>query len=192
MAPRTLRSRRSTAAAGSDPELISTIPLRSSTSWSAPTRDVVRPGLSVILCDVNVLVYAFRVESPRHAEFRDWLRERAAAAEPFGVADLVLSGVLRVLTHPRVFEPATPLNHALAFAAALRAQPNSVILRPGPRHWDIFTQLCTAGRAKGNLVADAFLAALAIEHGCEWITTDRDFARFPGLRWRHPLDVAIG
>lgn len=76
---------------------------------------------------------------------------------------------------------------ALAFADALRAQTNAVIVSPGSRHWQIFEGLCVAAGAKGDLVPDAYLAALAIESGCEWITTDRDFSRFPGLRWRHPL-----
>jgi len=142
----------------------------------------------VILPDVNVLVYAFRDASPGHAQYRDWLRARVAAHEAFGLSDLVLSGVLRVLTHPAVFSPPTPLEPALEFVEALRTQPNAVILSPGARHWDIFTALCTNARAKGNLIPDAYHAALAIEHGCEWITTDRDYSRFPGLRWRHPLD----
>jgi uncharacterized protein len=77
---------------------------------------------------------------------------------------------------------------ALTFAAELREQPNCVIISPGPRHWDIFVDLCQKVNARGNLVPDAYLAALAIESGSEWITTDRDYARFPGLRWRHPLD----
>lgn len=142
----------------------------------------------MILPDVNVLVHAFRVAAPRHAEYRDWLRASFSAREPVGLSEHVLSGVVRVLTHPRVFAPPTPLDNALAFAEALRAQANCVLVHPGSRHWDIFTNLCRASGAKGNLVPDAYLAALAIEQGCEWITTDRDFARFPGLRWRHPLD----
>lgn len=99
----------------------------------------------------------------------------------------MLSGFVRVATHPRVFDPPAPAAAALAFADALRAQPNAVLVAPGPRHWIIFERLCLAAGAKGNLVPDAFLAALAIESGSEWITTDRDFSRFPGLRWRHPL-----
>lgn len=91
------------------------------------------------------------------------------------------------MTHPRVFSPPTPIERALEFADALRGQPNCVVLAPGPRHWDIFTRLCRAVGAKGNLVPDAYLAALAIETGSEWVTTDRDYSRFPGLRWRHPL-----
>src|SRR5438477_407916 len=71
---------------------------------------------------------------------------------------------------------------------ALRARPNCVPIAPGPRHWEVFTGLCRRAGARGNLVPDAYLAALAIESGSEWITADRGFARFPGLRWRHPLD----
>jgi len=99
----------------------------------------------------------------------------------------VLSGFVRVATHPRIFSPPAPIDEALAFANALRTQPNAVLLTSGPRHWEIFERLCLDAGAKGNLVADAYLAALAIETGSEWITTDRDFSRFDGLRWRHPL-----
>ena len=99
---------------------------------------------------------------------------------------------MRVATHPRIFSPPAPVEQALAFATALRTQPNAVVLAPGPRHWEIFERLCQAASAKGNLVADAYLAALAIETGSEWITTDRDFSRFPGLRWRHPLAETVG
>jgi toxin-antitoxin system PIN domain toxin len=102
----------------------------------------------------------------------------------------VLSGFLRVVSHPRVFSPPTPIAEALAFAEALRGQPNCAVLSPGPRHWEIFTRLCRVAGVKGNLVADAYLAALAIETGSEWLTTDRDYARFPALRWRHPLASA--
>lgn len=76
---------------------------------------------------------------------------------------------------------------ALAFAEQVRGRPGCVSIGPGRRHWGIFSELCLSSGAKGNLVADAWLAAIAIESGCEWITTDRDYARFPGLRWRHPL-----
>lgn len=107
--------------------------------------------------------------------------------EPVGLSEFVLSGFVRVATHPRVFSPPAPIERALEFANALRAQPNAVVVSPGARHWEIFERLCLGAGAKGNLVADAYLAALAIESGSEWITTDRDFSRFPGLRWRHPL-----
>ena len=139
------------------------------------------------LLDVNVLVYAHREDAADHAAFRDWLTALVSSDEAYGVSELVLSGFLRVVTHPRVFSPPSPPEDALRFVAEIREQPNAVIVAPGARHWDIFAGLCRSGSAKGNLVADAYLAALAIESGSEWITTDRDYGRFPGLRWRHPL-----
>jgi toxin-antitoxin system PIN domain toxin len=140
------------------------------------------------LIDVNVLVYAFREDAPDHASYAEWLDLLANGREAFGLSDLVLSGFLRIVTHARVFSPPTPLGAALAFVQALRAIPQAISLAPGPRHWDIFTQVCRDSGAKGNLVPDAWLAALAIESGSELITTDRDFARFAGLRWSHPLN----
>ncbi len=77
---------------------------------------------------------------------------------------------------------------AMAFAVELRIQPNCTVINPGPRHWDIFSRLCTTTDVKGNLVPDAFFAALAIESGSERVSTDRDYHRFPGLRVRHPLE----
>lgn len=136
---------------------------------------------------MNVLVYAFHEGAPNHDRFREWLASAAASDEPFGISELVLSGFIRVATHPRVFSPPAPIERALDFVNALKAQQNAVVVSPGLRHWEIFERLCIASDAKGNLAADAYLAALAIESGSEWITTDRDFSRFPGLRWRHPL-----
>jgi hypothetical protein len=113
-----------------------------------------------------------------------------AGDEPVGVSELVLSGFIRVVTHPRVFDPPDRVEDALGFAAAVRNQPAAVPVAPGERHWSIFDQLCRAAGVKGNLVPDAYLAALAIESGAELITADRDFSRFAGLRWRHPLAPA--
>jgi toxin-antitoxin system PIN domain toxin len=141
----------------------------------------------VILPDVNVLVYAHREECERHAEYRAWLEDVFASGSAFGVSELVMSGCLRILTHPRIFDPPTPAAEALAFVRQVREHPLAVAVRPAQRHWQVFCGLCEKVGARGNLVADAFLAALAIESGSEWITTDRDYARFPGLRWRHPL-----
>ncbi len=141
----------------------------------------------MILPDVNVLVYAYREDAPGHRAYRDWLRSLIDSDQAYGAADLVLSGFLRIVTHPRVFTPPSPIEHALHFVDLLRSQPNRVAVAPGPRHWGIFTRLCQDAGVKGNLVPDAYLAALAIESGSEWVTTDRDYARFPGLRWRHPL-----
>ncbi len=142
----------------------------------------------MILPDVNVLVHAWRPDAARHEEYRDWLETAVRSEESFALSELVLSGFLRVVTHVNVVRKLRGIDDAFAFVALLRSRSNCVILRTGARHWPIFLELCRASGARGNLVPDAFHAALAIEHGCEWITTDRDFARFPGLRWRHPLD----
>jgi uncharacterized protein len=137
--------------------------------------------------DVNVLVYAHREELAEHAACKTWLDETLGADAAFGIFDLVLSGFVRVVTHPRIFKTPSPLDVALDFANGLRQQPNCVLVEPGPRHWATFGRLCRDSGAKGNIVADAYLAALAVESGCEWVTTDRDYSRFAGLRWRSPL-----
>ena len=142
------------------------------------------------LVDVNVLVYVHRRDAPNHAAYLEWWT-RAAAAQAFGISGVVLSGFLRVVTHPKIFAPPSTLDSALRFVEEVRLHPNCVPVTPGTRHWDIFLHLCRMTRAAGNRIPDAYLAALAIESGSEWITTDRDYRRFPGLRWKHPLDGDI-
>jgi len=144
----------------------------------------------MLLFDVNVLVYAHREDAPQHEAYRESLERLINSDEAYGMADLVLSGFLRIVTHRRIFKPPSDMVTALAFVRQVRDRPNCVSIAPGPRHWTIFTRLCEKAGVKGNLVPDAYFAALAIESGSEWITTDRDFSRFPGLRWRHPLDDA--
>lgn len=145
----------------------------------------------MILPDVNVLIYAHREDSPEHHAYARLLTELATGDEPFGCSELVLSGFVRIVTNPRVFFDPTPLETAMAFAGELLAQPNCSRLRPGADHWAIFARLCRETNARGKLVADAYHAALAIEYGCEWISADGDFARFSGLRWRHPLQAPL-
>lgn len=141
----------------------------------------------MILPDANVLVYAHRRDARDHAAYERWLTETLEGEAAYAVSELVLSAFVRIATHPRIFDPPSTLEEALAFANAVRDQPNAVSAAPGPRHWEIFARLCRDAGARGNLVADAYVAALAIESGSELATTDRDFSRFPGLRWRHPL-----
>jgi toxin-antitoxin system PIN domain toxin len=141
----------------------------------------------MILPDANVLVYAHREDAPGHRDYRAWLEALVHGPNAYGMSDLVLRGFIRLVTHPRIFQNPTPLDRALEFADAMRSPPHRVGIAPGPRHWAIFESLVRASASRGSLAADAYMAALAIESGCEWITTDRDFARFPGLRWRHPL-----
>jgi len=140
----------------------------------------------MLLCDVNVLVYAHREDSPNHAMYRQWLEDQINSDASFAVSEWVLSGFLRIVTHPKIFDPPSTLEDALEFVGAIRSQANCVVVSPQARHWDIFLKLCQVANAKGNLIPDAYHAALAIEAGCEWITTDRGFSRYPGLRWRTP------
>ena len=140
------------------------------------------------LLDVNVLVYAHREDAPRHSDYRNWLQQLLSGPEPFGVADLVLSGFFRIVTHPGIFDPPTDPELALRFVQTIREAAEPVLIGPGPGHWSIFTRLVRESGCRGNLIPDAFLAAIAIESGCTWITTDRDYSRFNGLDWRHPLD----
>lgn len=140
----------------------------------------------MILCDVNILVYAFREDLPRHKVYRDWLEDQLNGDYAFGVSPLVLSGFLRVVTNRRAMKTPTPLETALRFCDQLTTAPQAVMVLPGPRHWGIFIRLCHETNATANHVPDAYLAALAIEHGCEWMTADRGFGRYPRLRWRDP------
>lgn len=140
------------------------------------------------LVDVNILVAAHREDAQHHGEVLSWLESELASPSGVGLSELVLSGFLRVTTHPKVFRRPTPLNEALAFVDDLRSRPEVHLFAPGPDHWEVFTGLCRRAEARGNLVPDAYHAALAIELGCEWISLDRGFSRFPDLRWRHPLD----
>ena len=141
----------------------------------------------MLLPDVNVLIYAHRRESPEHARYADWLRRVATGPEPFGLSELGASGFIRIVTNPKIWQEATSTDDALEFIDRLRRRTNARLLTHGPASWDVFARLCRAARARGKLVADAYHAALAFEHGCELVTTDGDFARFAGLRHRHPL-----
>ena len=140
----------------------------------------------MVLPDVNVLVYSHREEMQQHEQCRTWLESVLNGDEAYGISDLILSGFVRVVTHPKVFKRPTSVAMAIEFAEQIREQPHCVHIEPSGRHWDIFTRLCRKNNERGNLVPDAFLAAMAIESGCEWISRDRDFSRFEGLRWREP------
>lgn len=140
----------------------------------------------MILPDVNVLIAAFRRDLPQHAVCRPWLVQIVSGEARFGLSTLVLSAVVRITTNGRVFKSPSRIEEALAFCHNLLAQPHCQPIEPGERHWDIFCNLCTEADVRGPRVSDAWLAALAIESGSEWITLDHDFARFPGLVWRAP------
>lgn len=141
----------------------------------------------MLLPDINVLIYAHRAESPDHERYADWLCDLANGSEPCGLSELGASGFVRIVTNPRIWDEPTTTEDALEFIERLRRRSNARALTHGPASWAIFTKLCREARARGKLVADAYHAALATEHGCELVTTDSDFARFVGLRHRHPL-----
>lgn len=138
--------------------------------------------------DVNVLVYAFRRDLPEHSDHVAWLERWLSGVEPLGVSELALSGLVRLVTNRRIFREPSSVETALAFCDAVLGAPSAVPVRPGPRHWTIFTGLCRATHATANLVPDAYHAATAIENGATWVSNDRGFARFPGLRWTTPAE----
>jgi uncharacterized protein len=140
----------------------------------------------MILPDVNVLIYAFRKDVPDHRLCHAWLGGIIAGDARFGLSPLTLSAVVRITTDARIFANPSALDEAFGYCTDLLAQPRCQAVEPGERHFDIFRRLCLDTNTRGRRVTDAWFAALAIEWGCEWITLDRDFARFPGLRWQLP------
>lgn len=143
----------------------------------------------MMLADTNVLIYAHRPDAKRHEHYRDFVQAMVNGPAAYAVSDFAVTGMVRIVTNRRIYPVApSPLDKALAFADEVRNQPHAEVVSPGPRFWPIFAGLCRETGAAGNLIPDAYLAALAIEHGCELVTTDRDFGKFPGLHWRHPLD----
>ncbi len=138
----------------------------------------------MLIPDVNVLVAAYRDTADGHAPARSWLEAALSGPEAVGVTDAVLSGVVRVVTNPRIFRPPTSTPVAIEQMSAVRSAAQ--LVRPGRTWWSIFGDLCDQASVRGPLVADAAHAATAIEAGATWVTFDRGFARFPGLRWRTP------
>ncbi len=141
----------------------------------------------MILPDVNVLIYAFRKDDPQHARCRAWLNGIAAGEARFGVSPLALSTLVRVTTNTRTYREPSTFEDAFGFCEDLLGQPHCQVVVPGERHWEIFKRLCIETNTRGPRVTDAWFAALAIEWGCEWITMDRDYARFPGLKSGAPV-----
>jgi toxin-antitoxin system PIN domain toxin len=140
----------------------------------------------VILPDVNVLISAFRRDLPQHAVCRAWLAAVVSSDARFGLSPRVLAAVVRITTNPRTFRMPSAIQEAFGYCEDLLGQPHCQVVEPGDRHWDIFRRLCIETDTRRARVTDAWFAALAIEWGCEWITFDRDYARFPGLKWQLP------
>jgi hypothetical protein len=141
----------------------------------------------MMLPDVNVLIYAFREDASQSPMCRTWLNSVILGDAQFAVSRLTLSALVRITTNHRSYSVPSTLEEAFGFCEDLLSQPHCQVVEPGERHWSIFERLCVEGDVRGPRVTDAYFAALAIEWGCEWITLDRDYARFPGLKWSAPV-----
>ncbi len=140
----------------------------------------------MILPDVNVLVYAFRSDADRHALCKQWLEGVQTGDARFAISPLALAAMVRISTDGRIFRQPSATDEALFFCNEIMRHPLCSVVQAGERHWSIFGRLCAEAKIRGPRITDAWYAALAIEHGCTWITFDRDYARFPGLDWRAP------
>ena len=141
----------------------------------------------MILVDLNILIYALDRSSPRHEVARHWLEATLGGDEEVRFAMHTLLGFLRLSTSPSIFERPLTADRAIGFVSDWLARSNVEIAAPTDRHWIVLSELAAAGQARGSLLMDAHLAALTLEYGATLATTDRDFARFPGLRFRNPI-----
>jgi len=141
----------------------------------------------VILLDVNILIYAVNQDAPLHSRAKAWLEATISGTETVAISWNVLLAFLRLTTRPGLFGNPIPLDAAFDLIDSWLEQPSVSILDPGPRHRTILRQLLSPLGTAGNLTSDAHLAALAVEHRAELCSSDHDFSRFPGLKWRNPL-----
>ena len=142
----------------------------------------------MILVDANILLYAVDQSNPRHTQAREWWDAQLSGTMPVCLCWTVLGAFIRIGTNPRVFEHPLSLDEAISRVQGWMDQPCVRIVQPTERHWAVFQKMLLEGQAVANLVTDAHLAALALEHGCELVSTDTDFSRFSGIRWRNPLN----
>jgi len=143
----------------------------------------------VILVDANVLLYAYHPRAEQHETSRAWLEATLSGPDFVRFAWLTLWAFLRIATNRQVFERPLATSEAEAAISTWLAQPAAGILEPGERHWEILRRLTREGQTSGPLIMDAAIAAIAVEHGAILCTTDRDFSRFPGLRWMNSLEA---
>lgn len=141
----------------------------------------------MILIDANLLLYAYHPRAAQHEQSRVWLEEVLSGSELVRFAWLTLWAFLRISTNPRAFERPLSASEAEAAIASWLSQPVAGIAEPGEQHWNILRGLVREGQATGPLVMDAALAAIALEHGATVCITDRDFSRFPGVKWTNPI-----
>lgn len=141
----------------------------------------------MIVVDANLLIYAVNEDSPLSRKAKPWLEAVLSGQETVGFAWNVLLAFLRLTTRPSLFRNPLPVDTAFDLVTSWLEQPPARILHPGTRHLQVLRELLQPLGTGGNLTSDAHLAAMAIEHGAELCSTDTDFARYPGLKWRNPL-----
>ena len=141
----------------------------------------------MIVVDANLLIYAYDLDSAHHKKSLSWLEELLSGVEAVGLPWQSVSAFLRVITNRRLPGTRVTLEQAVQVVDEWLQQPNVQVLVPADQHWSVLRQMILEGRASGPLVSDAEIAAITIEQGAVLHTTDRDFARFPGLRWKNPL-----
>ncbi|HKF50051.1 MAG TPA: TA system VapC family ribonuclease toxin [Terracidiphilus sp.] len=144
----------------------------------------------MIVVDVNLLIYAYDTTCPQHADARRWLEEIFSGTEPIGLPWQTISAFLRILTHPGVSGGRLSMAKAVSVVEDWLAVPHVQTLAAGRGHWAHLREMLLKSAARGNMTTDAALAALTLEHGGILYTNDRDFARFPGLRWVNPLETS--
>lgn len=144
----------------------------------------------MIVPDVNILIYAFRADAAEHQTYAPWLN-KVISREPIGVSDTILSGFVRVVTHPRITTSPAPVEAAMAFTRSLLAAPRTQWVTAGAAAWDRLDALAAGDVGiRGNLVPDAYIAALCLANGARLATRDRGFGRFPQLKWFDPANEA--
>jgi toxin-antitoxin system PIN domain toxin len=141
----------------------------------------------MILLDANILIYAVNADAPSNRKAKTWLESVLSGQETVGFPWNVLLAFLRLTTRPGLFRQPLPTEKAFDLVASWLDQPSATIVHPGPRHLAVLRELLLPLGTGGNLTSDAHLAAMAIEHGAELCSSDTDFARFSGLKWRNPL-----
>ena len=144
----------------------------------------------MILVDANILLYTRNNLSDHHQAARNWWDAQLSGSDPVGLCWPVLMAFIRIGTNARLHRNVLTLTDSIIHVQSWLDQPCVRILEPTEAHWKIFQKMLTAGNATANLVTDAHLAALAIEHNAQLCSTDRDFARFPGLKWSNPIAKA--
>jgi toxin-antitoxin system PIN domain toxin len=141
----------------------------------------------MIVLDVNLLLYAYDGRPAQHERARRWWQSTICGPELIGLPWQTIHGFLRISTDARISGNQVPMERSLALVEQWMDLPNVRVLTPGEQHWGLLRRMLLEGQARGPMVTDAQLAALTVEHGGVLYTSDRDFARFPGLRWVNPL-----